>query len=467
MKRIMIAAPKSGSGKTLITCGLLRLMTRQGYDVTSYKCGPDYIDPMFHRRVLGVPGGNLDSFFSTESEIRSIMSRCGHEFAVIEGVMGIYDGIISGNTGDDNASSLQYNGSCYDIARITETPVILVIDVRGMGQTMVSIIKGILADDEYHLIRGIILNRISGRYYDQISPLIRNALPEYASLIGYIPVSEDINLESRHLGLVMPDEISDIMKRLDSAADLIEANIDTGSLVSIMEQAETINTLSPEQVHETADCSIKHVVPADEVLVLAVARDDAFCFYYEENLRMLKRAGITVKEFSPLKDDTVPDDADGILLGGGYPELYAEQLSSNNSMRDSILNAITGGIPSYAECGGFMYLLDTLTDKNGKVWPMCGVLKGGSHYTGRLSRFGYIDLTLPDGLSVRGHEFHYYDSDNNGTDAHAVKPGSGRAWECIHAGPDHIWGYPHLWYPSCPELIELIRKSMILSKKRS
>ena len=465
MKRIMIAAPRSGSGKTLITCALLKLLKRRGLDVTSFKCGPDYIDPMFHRRVLGVPGGNLDSFFSDEDEIRSMVSRSAHEYAVFEGVMGIYDG-VTGSKPVRDGSDVWMHGSSYDIAQITDTPVILVMDVKGMGQTMIPVIRGILSYDTHGLIRGLILNRISPAYYKQISPLIRDALPERVKLLGGIPVSPQVRFESRHLGLVMPDEINDIAGQIDAAADLFEENTDTDKLLEIMTEARQHSPVkSPDDV---SDSNMQNITEGDHYRpVIAVARDEAFCFYYEENLRVLSETGMIVQEFSPLHDREVPKDADAILLGGGYPELYAEKLSSNTSIRDSISKAIADGMPSLAECGGFMYLLDELTDQEGQTWPMCGLIRGRSHYTGRLSRFGYIDISFPGGLSARGHEFHYFDSDNNGTDAHAVKPLNGKEWDCIHMERDHIWGYPHLWYRSCPQLIMGFREEMIRYHNRN
>ena len=446
LPRVMIAAPKSGSGKTLITCGLLEALKRRGTDVRAYKCGPDYIDPMFHRSVLGISGGNLDTFFSTEGEIKQILANCGSEAAVIEGVMGIYDGV----------TGMQGKGSCYDVAKASSTPVILVIDVKGMGQTMLSVVKGILLDDTDSLIRGIVLNRISKGYFSQIEPLVSGMLGMISEdrggtvrLLGGVPASKDINLESRHLGLLMPDDIDGLKDQLAHAATLMEENLDMDALAEIMQEAPEL-----EADYETG------VAMADETEMpcLAVARDEAFCFYYEENLRMLRKAGIRIKEFSPLHDSSVPEDADGLLLGGGYPELYAAELSANTGMLSSIKAAVESGIPSLAECGGFMYLLRELSDKEGNVFSMAGAIKGRSSWMGRLSRFGYAEVrgtgegTILSGLSVKAHEFHYYDSNNNGADAIAEKPGSGRQWECIHAGSDHIWGYPHLWYPSCPEL---------------
>ena len=207
LPRVMIAAPKSGSGKTLITCGLLEALKRRGTDVRAYKCGPDYIDPMFHRSVLGIAGGNLDTFFSTEEEIRQTLACCGSEAAIIEGVMGIYDGI----------GGMRGIGSCYSVAAAADSPVILVIDVKGMGQTMLSVIKGILLDDDRSLIKGVVLNRISEGYLRQMEPLLNDMLEEISAergsavkLLGGIPASRNINLESRHLGLLMPEDIADL-----------------------------------------------------------------------------------------------------------------------------------------------------------------------------------------------------------------------------------------------------------------
>lgn len=496
--RIMTAAVSSGSGKTLITCGLLSFLKNRGLDVSSFKCGPDYIDPMFHRRVLGIPGGNLDTFFAGEKEIRSLAAgRADNDrdgYAVIEGVMGIYDGITAAS--ERGASGPGAAGSCYELAKITETPVVLVVNARGMGQTMISVIRGILADDKECLIRGIILNRISPHYYEQIKPLLESALDEISSrrgvsaeLLGGIPSSDNIRLESRHLGLMMPHEIEDIREQIKEAEGLIAENLDTDRLLELMSEAGPLQT--EDNAEESHGCHSEPLCceapvkgrqssgeagrTGSDAPVLAVARDEAFCFYYEENLRMLERSGIRIKEFSPLHDRCLPGDADGVLLGGGYPELYADALSGNTGMRASVRDAIRRGMPSLAECGGFMYLLEMLEDSEGNIRPMAGVLRGTALNKGRLGRFGYITLqerakscaaeTLIKGLCIKGHEFHYFDSDNNGSDAVAVKPGSGRSWECMHAGPGHLWGYPHLYYPSCPELVERFRKRMLDYRK--
>lgn len=491
--RVMMAAPRSGSGKTIITCGLLAWLKDRSYDVRAYKCGPDYIDPMFHRQVLGIPGGNLDTFFSDAEDIRAQIASSGCEAAVIEGVMGIYDG-ITGTSGQ---------GSCYDVAAASETPVILALDVKGMGQTMLSVIRGILIDDRQNLIRGIILNRISDRYLGEITPLIDEMLSVLSGkrgvsveLIGGIPDIRGLKLESRHLGLMMPGEIADLEQQVSNARDLIAENLDTDKILRIMSCAGELTDTGAIYSEDEAECKATEQAhaegaPVETELVLAVARDEAFCFYYEENLKMFERYGIRIEEFSPMYGRFLPEDADGILLGGGYPELHAEDLSDNERMRDLIREAVTGGMPCLAECGGFMYLLDDITDEDGNKHPMCAVIEGSSVNTGRLGRFGYItvcentdagtaseesgDADKPEndtcrnilsGLSIRGHEFHYFDSDNNGSDALAVKPGGGRSWECMHATENSLMGYPHLYYPSCPELIIRFREEMLKYREK-
>jgi cobyrinic acid a,c-diamide synthase len=363
---------------------------------------------------------------------------------------------------------MQGKGSCYDVAAASGTPVILVIDVKGMGQTMLSVIKGILLDDRHSLIKGIVLNRISAAYFRQIRPLLDDELGRISAargsdvrLLGGIPASSGIKLESRHLGLMMPQDISDLKEQLSHAADLIEEQLDMDALDQIMQGA-------PEISEEA------HAVSAGESSgpCLAVARDEAFCFYYEENLRMLKESGIRIIEFSPIHDSRIPEEADGILLGGGYPELYAKQLSANREMLESVKSAFAAGMPGFAECGGFMYLLEELKDKEGAAFRMAGVIKGRTEWTGKLSRFGYVTVSsakedcLLSGLSVKAHEFHYFDSSNNGDDAVAVKPGSGKSWNCIHADSNHIWGYPHLWYASCPQLVLRFKDAMDEYRKK-
>ncbi|MBQ6582314.1 MAG: cobyrinate a,c-diamide synthase, partial [Mogibacterium sp.] len=412
-------------------------------------CGPDYIDPMFHRTVLGVPSENLDPYFEGADGLRGILARSGG-LQVLEGVMGIYDGRRTGS-------------SCYDVARATGTPVLLLYDAKGTGETMLSLLRGILLDDTDHLIRGIVINRISESFYRQMKPLLGEMLTElggYTKLIGFLPRTQGIHLESRHLGLRMPEEIQDLRNQVTEAASLIREHCDLERIRSIMTQASDLSETA-------AECGTP--VTSGTGLTLAVARDEAFCFYYEQNLRMFRERGVTIWEFSPVRDRVLPEDADGILLGGGYPELYAKELSENTSMTGSIRQAILSGTPSLAECGGFLYLLEELEAPDGSSYPMTGVFSGKGWNTGKLGRFGYVGISreqdryqtlLPHDSVIRGHEFHYYDTDNNGEACLAVRPGRDERWRCMHAGPEHLWGFPHLWYGSCPEFVEQFIRSM-------
>ena len=448
--RILLAAPKSGSGKTLITCALLGALKKKDLKPAAFKCGPDYIDPMFHRTVLKVPSENLDTFFTGE-ETRSIFAELAKDadIAVMEGVMGLFDGL--GGTREE--------GSAYHLAKVTSTPIILVVDVHGMGKSMIPLIKGFLDYDTEHLIKGVLLNRMTESFLETMRPMLEEELP--VPIVGFFPARKDIHLESRHLGLMLPGEIEDLEAQLNAAADQFLATAGFEKILSIADQAEEITDVKP------ADTSANISASADKTpLTLAVARDEAFCFYYEANMRAFRKRGVEIRYFSPLHDEALPPEADGILLGGGYPELYAKELSANESMKASIRSAIEGGIPSLAECGGFMYLHESMEDQEGCSYPMVGLVKGAVQFKGKLVRFGYVELTekqpcfLQEGQSIKAHEFHYYDSTNNGVAVTALKPVTGRSWECIHEGEAYFWGFPHLYYPSNEEFTEHFVKVM-------
>ena len=435
----MIAAPKSGSGKTTITCALLQILKERGENVSSCKCGPDYIDPMFHRQVLGVPARNLDTFFTGEAQTRKLFlrDRSDGELVVMEGVMGLYDGL----------GGIREEGSSYHLAKVTQTPIILVVDAKGMGKSVIPLIAGFLAYDEAHLIKGVILNRMSAAYYEILKPIAEQELG--ITVLGFFPENKTLQIASRHLGLLLPNELEDLRGQIQIAAQKLKETVDILGLLQIAENLEPL----------AADTCEREKQPIEKTRI-AVARDEAFCFYYEENLRMLAQAGAELVFFSPIHDTALPEDIHGLLLGGGYPEIYAKQLSENVSMRTAVREAVLSGIPKVAECGGFLYLHTMLTDREGRSYPMAGVLSGKCFDTGKLVRFGYIELEeksghfLPQGSRIRGHEFHYYDSEDNGADCTAYKPTTGCNYACIHAGENHWYGFPHLYYPSCPEFAE-------------
>ena len=455
LNRIMVAAPGSGSGKTTITCSLLMVLKNRGEQVVSYKCGPDYIDPMFHKQVIGIPSKNLDTFFTDEDVTRELFlkNRTEKDFAVMEGVMGLFDGL----------GGIKEEGSSYHLAKVTETPIVLVIDAKGMGRSVIPMIAGFLAYDKEHLIKGVILNKMSKYYYEIIKPLIEEELR--IRVLGYLPDEKDINLESRHLGLVMPNESEGIQKRLQVMSERFEKTVDVEEIEHIAEQAKEL--LPAQKPLNINGCSDKECSRP----VIAVAKDEAFCFYYEDNLLMLQENGAKITYFSPLHDTKLPDCCDALLIGGGYPELYAGELSRNVNMRNAIKQAIDTGMPIVAECGGFMYLHESITDKDGISHPMVGGIPATCSYKGKLVRFGYVEIQenkscfLPEGQLIKGHEFHYFDSTDNGDCCTAQKPTTGREYSCVMEGDNYWMGFPHLYYPSNPFFAESFVKKAEKYKK--
>ncbi len=438
LNRVMIAAAGSGSGKTMITCGLLNLLKKKNMDVTSYKCGPDYIDPMFHKTVLGIYGGNLDTYFCDDQAICEILAGCDNEYAIMEGVMGIYDGL----------GGLDIKASSYDVACRTSTPVILVVDAGGSARTLLSVIKGILADDSLRLIRGIILNRVSKRFYEKISAFLDEELKRYGydvRTVGYLPRIKDAEIGSRHLGLMMPSEISDIKEKIDKISDVMKTTFDTAAIVDIMDKAKDI---------EFRDDADKRVVCEDVNIRIAVAKDEAFCFYYKENLKLFEELGTEIVYFSPLHDKELPKDIHGIYFGGGYPELHLKELSDNKSMLDCVRKAIENGLPSLAECGGFMYLHEEIEDKEGNPYKMTGVIPGRCVWSEELKRFGYVEIESEDELDgMKGHEFHRYVSTADGDAVTVRKAGTDISYRSMYADRDHVWGFMHMYYRSAPRFL--------------
>lgn len=439
--RIMIAAPQSGSGKTLITCALLQALKEKNYYLESFKCGPDYIDPMFHKTVLGISSRNLDPFFTEDSITRMLLAKGqdSRDLAVIEGVMGLYDGL----------GGIREEASSYALAKATNTPIILTVNARGMGRSLLALLSGFLQYDTAHLIKGVILNQTPSSFASVLAKEIEETF--HIPVVASFPVRDDVRIESRHLGLVMPYELEDIQSRLKIASQVLCENANIEQILEIAKSAP--------QLEYDVKSDIKQKL-TEKTIRIGVARDEAFCFYYEDNLDLLKSLGAKLIFFSPIHDDTLPKDLDGILFGGGYPELYLKELEENESMRNSVKSAIENKMPSLAECGGFMYLHDTIFDSEKKPYKMAGVIHAGCMKKERLVRFGYLTLNsktdsfLKKGETIRGHEFHYYDSEDNGECAIAKKPVGTKSWECVHAGSDHWWGFAHLSYYSNPKFAE-------------
>lgn len=432
-KRVMIAAISSGSGKTTITCGILQALVNRKLKVASFKCGPDYIDPMFHSKVIGARSRNIDSFFNDENTVKYLVDKNSQnaDISVIEGVMGFYDGLAGIST----------KASSYDVARITDTPVILLINCKGMSVSILPIIKGFKEYMKDSNIQGVILNQMSKMLYPEIKKSIEENLD--LKVLGYVPNLKDLVIESRHLGLVTPDEIKDLKEKLNELADILEETLEIDEIINLADKSKDLIYNKPE-IHKLED-NIR----------IAVALDEAFCFYYEDNIELLKEMGADIVYFSPLKDERIPDNIHGIIFGGGYPELYAKELSLNKTMIESVKSTVYNGLPCVAECGGFMYLHESMEDDKSQPYDMVGLIKGKAYKTPKLNRFGYIKLTaLEDnflckkGEEIAGHEFHYWDSTNCGSSFKAQKPLRKRNWECINITENLFAGYPHVHYYS-------------------
>lgn len=448
---IVLAATHSGSGKTTITCALLAALKKRSVRVRSFKSGPDYVDPMFHERVIEVPSRNLDTFFSDEKQIQRLYeySREEYDFSVIEGAMGLYDG--QGGTTPE--------GSAYHLAQTLDLPVVLILDAHGMGRTMIALLAGMLQYDVDSRIMGVILNRTTEHFYEAICPLIEKQIG--LPVLGFFSEHKEIRIDSKNLGLKLPNEIEGLHQQVFSAAEMLEETVDVERILDLAQRWALLrgaHTRQPESAEHDEERPQMKMLAGKKQPRMAIARDRAFCFYYEDNLRMLREAGVELVDFSPLEDDRLPENIDMLLLGGGYPELCAKELSENVSMRESIRDAIQAGLPSIAECGGFMYLHESLTDENGITYPMVGIVPGNCRSTEKPVHFSYVEISGQDvhflgGVPVRGHEFHYYDSENNGESCVAAAPTEGQSWTCVHVGDHHWWGYPYLYYPSNPEFV--------------
>ena len=465
MYRWMIAAPASGSGKTAAVCGLLTLLKKRGCSTGAFKCGPDYIDPMFHKKVLGIPGCNLDSFFLEPEQLRDLFCRetAELEAAVVEGVMGYFDGV----------GGMSW-GSSWDIARILKLPVILVVDGHGASLSVLAQIKGFLdyqptGEREENRIAGVILNRTSPSMCSVLKPRIEKELG--IACLGCIPVLKWLDLKSRHLGLLLPDEIGNLQEQMERLSQVLEESVDVERLLELgrgpqrryESGADQEDGAGREDEAGREDRAGRKKKQGEETFCLAAAMDEAFCFYYQENLELLRELGARIIPFSPLRDEKLPEQTDGILLGGGYPELYAAELGENRSMREFIRRAAEEGMPILGECGGYLYLLGELEGEDGNMYPMAGVFSGSGKREERLRHFGYVTVRtgadssyLKKGQQIRGHEFHYWHCQEDETEGEmeARKPLGGKKWPAMRVKHQVTAGFPHLYYPSLPEFAE-------------
>lgn len=426
LPRFMISAPGSGTGKTTLVCGLLKALMNKGLSVAAFKSGPDYIDPMFHSRVIGAKSRNLDLFMLGKETARMLAAKNSRQadVAVFEGAMGFYDGM--GTTTE---------ASAYELACTCDVPVVLVVNGKGAALSIAAMIKGFKDFRRDSHIVGAILNNVNPMSYMFYKSVIEQEAG--VKLLGYFPVMQDCNFESRHLGLVTAEEIGDLQQIVDRLAQQVAKSIDLDALLELAKQAAPL---------EYTPVSLEPVGKAR----VAVAQDKAFCFYYQDALDLLCELGAELVPFSPVNDAHLPPACNGIILGGGYPELYAQQLADNITMLQDVKAAIDGGMPCFAECGGFMYLLERYRDGE-KTYAWVGAVAGETAMTKKLTRFGYVHLTAQEnnvlcaaGGKINGHEFHYSDSTNNGHSFTAAKASGRGSWECAVANNTMYAGYPHI-----------------------
>ena len=426
----MIAGTGSGCGKTSVTCALLAALKRLNKNVVSFKCGPDYIDPLFHRKATEVDSFNLDPYLmGDEGVVESLhYHSTGRDIAVIEGAMGLYDGI--GNGGE---------ASCNHVAKTTHTPTVLVVDVTGKSLSVCAEIEGYLNFEKSNIV-AVILNRVKPSLYSHYEQMIENRTG--VKVVGFLPYLPEAKIETRHLGLVAADEIPDIRHKIFV---LGECALKTFDFETIFESMATDDYRLPIGTIRTDH--------KKTIARIYVAHDEAFCFHYEDNHRILRESGADVRFFSPLHDTRLPDDADGLIFWGGYPELHAASLAGNETLRHDIRRKHERGLPIHAECGGFLYMLKHFADARNDKHPMLGIIDGEAFLTDRLRQFGYVELLshkdnilCDKGDKIRAHSFHYSAATNEGVDFTATKANGTGSFPCIFATKKLFAGYPHIHF---------------------
>ncbi|EMH4148210.1 cobyrinate a,c-diamide synthase [Providencia stuartii] len=397
-KRVfVIAGTNSGCGKTTITLGIMYALSERGLRVQPCKVGPDYLDSSWHTAVTGVPSRNLDAFMLPDYILTSQFHHYmqDKDVGVIEGVMGLYDGF-----GTD-----PHYCSTAAMAKQLDCPVIMLVDGKAISTSIAATVMGYQHFDSSLNIAAVLINRVNSDSHFQ---LLKHAIEHYCHVpvIGYVPTMTDIELPSRHLGLLPPQEQLQQSERWQRLAKQIEKTVDVDQLLALTQWQMPIDSTLPALVTPDAGCG----------LTVAVADDAAFNFYYPDNLDLLRQSGAEIVTFSPIADHSLPERCHMIYIGGGYPEVYAEKLAANTAMRKALFGAHQRSTPIYAECGGLMYLGKTLTDSNKQTFPMVGIITGHSIMGNSLKRFGYcegtslIDTTLVKADEhLRGHEFHYSD----------------------------------------------------------
>ncbi len=484
---VVIAGTNSGCGKTTVSMGIMAALAKKGLRVQPYKVGPDYIDPMFHTFITGRECRNLDSWILNRDTVQHLYAKNaeGADIAIVEGVMGFYDGF--------GGSSAE--GSTADVSKIIGAPVVLVINGEAMSLSAAALVKGFADFDPCVNVKGVIINNISGEMHYR---LLKEAIEGHAGIrvLGYLKRSEELAIGSRHLGLVTSHEISGLKEKTAMLSRQIRETVDLELLVKLAWDAADIRMAQkrrtdsfdfPDEYRICPYISAQRLMAKDseenvkgfpllqqeafmvpEIVPprvrLAVAKDKAFCFYYKDSLELLERLGAELVYFSPLRDSSLPGDIDGIYLGGGYPEVWAEELQANQAMKKAIKSYIESGLPAYAECGGLMYLTDSIHTKEGRDFEMAGLIPGRSYMTSSLKRFGYVFVKMaedtilaPKGSEIRAHEFHYSETGvEEGVKAcfEVSKRKDGvitKSWSCGYKIRNLLAGYPHMHFWANPD----------------
>ena len=426
--RILIAGSASGCGKTTMSMILMAALRLKGLNVAPYKAGPDYIDTGFHSVVCGRASYNLDTWLMKPESVRNTLDSDA-DISVIEGVMGYYDGL--------DARSLRC--STYEIARLSETPVLLIVDASGGAASVAATVKGFQTLKDDSGIAGVLVNRVSGEKHYR---LVQQAVSSYTSLpcLGYLSKQQKLELPSRQLGLVPAGETEGLYERVAGAAERALETLDLDGILKIAQTAPDIQRTDAAKL------------PGRKGFRLGVAKDEAFHFYYQANLDALRKIGMELVFFSPLKDEALPERLDALYIGGGYPEVYASQLTQNKTMRASIKAALDQGLKCYAECGGLMYLGSEIDGQT-----MVGFLPLTSHMTERLQRFGYVTVQDETGLSFPAHEFHHAEATalDGAAFAYRVTKASQpeRSWCCGYKKGNTLAAFAHVYFADRPELI--------------
>lgn len=442
MNAFIVSATESNSGKTLITSGLMKVLDELA-QVRPFKAGPDYIDPMFHRFILKEPSYNLDLILCGTERTRYLFysKLYPSDIAVVEGVMGLYDGVRWNN---------EHKGSTADLAKTLDVPVVLIVDGRGKSRSIAALVKGFLEfepKEKSPKFAGILINRVrSEAVYQRLKEYIEESCE--VPVLGWIPEEPEFHLESRHLGLLMPEEIIDLKEKISKMAAVIKRNVDLKKLLECTQKKLTLGDYSEEPIFSANQGKYNG-------LRIAVAYDEAFNFYYQDNLDLLKRLGVDLVYFSPLRDESLPEDLDALYLGGGYPEVYAGKLYKNNKLIRNIQRNLHRGLPCYAECGGQLYLSNFIVYQEKKM-PLVDFLPIQSYMTDRLKNFGYSEMEVHDLLGrnyqLNIHEFHRSEVESKKAyPVHFTISKNGKIWSDGGLYKNTLFGYPHYHFYAQPD----------------